>query len=557
MRINAQRTRTRFAVPILAVGLIVAGCSSDSTVEGGANSIGTVVDINPHDRSELRDGGNLRLATTNFPQTFNSLHVDSDGEASDITAWTLPGTLTSTPSGELPIDRNYFTDIQLTATDPQQITYTINPAAVWTDGRPITWEDLASQANALSGRNPEFLVGATQGYSRVAKVERGVDDRQAIVTMAQHYAEWQGMFNPLYPKETTATPQSFNDLDRNGMRASAGPFVITSIDKVQQRIVLSRNPKWWGEKPALDTVTYSVLDKSAWVGALQNNELDSAAISGIEEVTTISGSQGLVVRRAPSLQFPHMTFNGAPGSILADPALRVAISKGIDRQGIATALLNGVVADPKPLNNHIYLDGQKGYQDNSQVVAYDPDAAAAELDRLGWKLNGDVREKDGRPLVIRNVMYQAETWSQVAQIAQQNLARIGVKLEIQSYPGNGLFTDIIDPGNFDIANFVWSKSIFPLGALPQIYAYDPNNMQGNKGRIGTPELNAFIDQIISELDPNKAIEMANEADKMIFAEGFSLPLYQSPGTVGQRAELANWGAFGLQSADYTKVGFLK
>ncbi|WP_109522869.1 MULTISPECIES: ABC transporter family substrate-binding protein [Nocardia] len=548
----------RLIIRATAVGLVVAGCSADSNgVTAGSGAIGTTVDINPHDVSELRQGGNLRLQITGFPETFNSLHVDADGDASEVVGWTLPGTINSTASGELPIDRNYYTDIQLTGTEPQQITYTINPKAVWTDGTPITWEDLASQANALSGRDNAFLVGATQGYSRVAKVERGVDDRQAIVTMAKHYAEWQGMFNPLYPKASTATPQAFNDLDRNGLHASAGPFVITSIDRAQQRIVLGRNPKWWGDTPVLDTVTYSVLDSSARLSALQNNELDSASISGIDEVTTASGSPGLVVRRAPSLNFTHMTFNGAPGSILEDPRLRVAVSKGIDRQGIATALLNGVVQDPKPLDNHLYLNGQKGYQNNAQSVAYDPDQAAKELDELGWKLNGDVREKDGRKLVIRNVMFQAETWNQVAQIAQQNLAAIGVKLDIQTYPGNGLFTQVIDPGNFDIANFVWSKSIFPLGALPQIYYYDPNNLQGNKGRIGSPELNALIEEIISELDPDKAIEMANEADKMIFAEGFSLPLYQSAGTIAQRADLANWGAFGLQSADFTKVGFLK
>ncbi|WP_405179045.1 ABC transporter family substrate-binding protein [Nocardia sp. NBC_01377] len=504
----------RLIIPATAVGLVVAGCSADSSVTAGSGAIGTTVDINPHDVSELRQGGNLRLQITGFPETFNSLHVDTDGDASEVVGWTLPGTINSTASGELPIDRNYYTDIQLTGTEPQQITYTINPKAVWTDGTPITWEDLASQANALSGRDNAF-------------------------------------------RATTATPQAFNDLDRNGLHASAGPFVITSIDRAQQRIVLGRNPEWWGDTPVLDTVTYSVLDSSARLSALQNNELDSASISGIDEVTTASGSPGLVVRRAPSLNFTHMTFNGAPGSILEDPRLRVAVSKGIDRQGIATALLNGVVQDPKPLDNHLYLNGQKGYRNNAQSVAYDPDQAAKELDELGWKLNGDVREKDGRKLVIRNVMFQAETWNQVAQIAQQNLAAIGVKLDIQTYPGNGLFTQIIDPGNFDIANFVWSKSIFPLGALPQIYAYDPNNLQGNKGRIGSPELNALIEEIISELDPDKAIEMANEADKMIFAEGFSLPLYQSAGTIAQRADLANWGAFGLQSADFTKVGFLK
>lgn len=555
--VRPRRAGIRFAAPALAVALVLGACGSETQVPSGTSEIGATNDINPRDRDDVRDGGNLRLALTAFPATFNSSHVDSDGEVSDIVSWTLPGTINADAAGELTVDADYFTEVELTGTDPQQITYTINPQAVWSDGSPITWEDLASQANALSGRDNAFKIAASQGYSRLEKVERGVDDRQAIVTFAQHYAEWKGLFNPLYPRLSTATPESFDTAFRNEMPLSSGPFMITSIDRAQQRVVLGRNPKWWGETPKLDTVTFSVLDNAARLSALQNNELDATLLSGIEEVTTATNTPGVAVRRAPANRFSHFTFNGAPGSILADPKLRIAISKGIDRQAIATATQQGVVADPKPLNNHLYLVGQKGYQDNAESVSYDPEAAARMLDELGWKLNGDVREKDGRKLEIRDVMYQADVWTQMAQIAQQNLAQIGVKLIIETYPGNGLFTDVIDPGNFDIAQFVWAKSIFPLGALPQIYAYDPANPLSNKGRIGSPELNALIEEVISELDPDRAIELANEADRIIFESGFSLPIVQSAGTVATRANLANYGASGLASYDYTKIGFVE
>lgn len=552
-----RRAGFRIAVPVFALTLVLGGCGSDIDVQSGGSAIGAVNDINPQDRDALRDGGNLRLALTSFPATFNNLHVDSDGEISALTAWALPGTINSDAAGNLTIDHNYYSDVELINTQPQQIKYTINPKAVWSDGSPITWEDLRSQANVLSGRDTAFKIAASQGYSSVEKVERGVDDRQAIVTFAEHYAEWKGLFNPLYPRQLTASPQAFDDLYRNDMPLSSGPFIITSIDRAQQRIVLSRNPKWWGDTPKLDSVTYSVLDNSARLNALQNNELDVSTLSGVEEVKTATNTPGIKVRRAPANRYSHFTFNGAPGALLSDPKLRIAISKGIDRQAIATATQNGVVTDPKPLNNHLFLVGQKGYQDNAESVSYDPAAAARMLDELGWKLNGDVREKDGRKLEIRDVMYQADTWTQIAQIAQQNLAEIGVKLIIETYPGNGLFTTVIDPGNFDIAQFVWSKSIFPLGALPQIYAYDPANPLSNKGRIGSPELNALIEEVIGELDPEKAIELANKADRMIFEEGFSLPIVQSAGTVATRDGLANYGAEGLASYDYTKVGFVE
>ncbi|MGY4101715.1 ABC transporter family substrate-binding protein [Nocardia sp. R16R-3T] len=552
-----MRFAVAVAVPVVALGLIATGCSDNSIIAGTVD-IGSTNDINPKDRGELRDGGNLRLALSSFPESFNYLHVDgsTDSTASVINP-TLPSPWISNAAGELTVDHNYFTDIKLTNTSPQQVTYTINPKAVWSDGTAITWEDLRSEAAALSGKDPGFLISSASGFDRVAKVERGVDDSQAIVTFDKPYAEWQGQFSPLYPKAVTANPEAFSNLDRDGMPVSSGPFIITSIDRAQNRITLGRNPKWWGDTPKLDTITLSVLDDSAVLPGIQNNEIDYAYMSGIENVTGARNSKNVVIRRTPEPSWSHLTFNGAPGALLSDPQLRIAISKAIDRQALVSAAQNGVVDNPTPLNNHIYMKGQKGYQDNSAPIAFDPDGAARMLDSLGWKLNGDVREKDGRKLELRDVMYQQEAWVQTAQIVQQNLARVGVEMTIQTVPGSGLFKNMIDPGNFDIAQFSWGGSVLPLGALPQIYAYDPANLMGNKARIGSPELNALIEQTIAELDPAKAIELANKCDQMIFAEGYSVPLQQASGTYAVRDNLANYGAFGLATPDYTKVGFLK
>ncbi|MFI2475430.1 ABC transporter family substrate-binding protein [Nocardia xishanensis] len=556
-----MRTRSltiRLAAPLAALGLILTGCSDSGSVTPGTSTIGSTNDINPVDPSQLRDGGNLRLVLSSFPENFNVLHVDGNTESGGLVAGpTMPTPFVSNAAGELSVDHNFFTDVQLTNTSPQQVTYTINPKAVWSDGSPITWEDLRSQANALSGKDDAYLIAALSGFDRVEKVERGVDDRQAIVTFAQPYGEWRGQFGPLYPKSVTGSPEAFNTANRDGLTLSAGPFVISNIDRAQQRITLSRNPKWWGDTPKLDTITFSVLDHSAWLPAIQNNELDIAYMSGIENVTAARNAANVVIRRTPEPSWSHLTFNGAPGSLLEDPQLRIAISKAIDRQGIVTASQHGVVDDPKPLNNHIFMAGQKGYQDNAAPIAYDPAEAARMLDQLGWKLNGDVREKNGRRLEIRDVMYQQDAWVQTAQIVQQNLAAVGAKLTIQTVPGTGLFKDVIDPGNFDIAQFSWGGSALPLGALQQVYYYDPNNLMGNKARIGSPELNAMIDKTIAELDPDKAIELANQCDQMIFAEGYSIPLNQASGTYAARDNLANYGAFGLATPDYTKVGFLK
>ena len=201
----------------------------------------------------------------------------------------MPRAFKTDEAGELSVNTDFFTSVELTSTDPQVVTYTINPAAVWSDGSPITWEDIASQANALSGRDPAFLIANTSGFDRVAKVERGVDDRQAVLTFDQHYAEWQGQFagnSMLYPKAVTATPEAFNSSLVDGPGVTAGPFVVTDIDRAQNRITLGRNPKWWGNAPKLDSITWSVIDDAARVPALQNNEIDAVGLATIDEVRT-------------------------------------------------------------------------------------------------------------------------------------------------------------------------------------------------------------------------------------------------------------------------------
>ncbi len=541
------------------VGLVVTGCSgADDEVPsaGGDAEIGAIADINPQDPATLQQGGNLRLALSGFPPNFNYLHVDGNlGELGALLRWTLPRAFVIKPDGEMTVNPDYFTDIELTSTDPQVVTYTINPRAVWSDGTPITWEDFASQINATSGKDDRFLFASPNGSERVESVTKGVDDRQAVITFASHFADWKGMFagnSMLAPKVMTQDPEAFNKGYLDGPGPSAGPFMISTVDRGAQRIVLTRNPKWWGTPPLLDSVTYTVLDDAAKIPALQNNAIDAVGIGSLDDMEIARRTAGVSIRCAPAPTWSHLTFNGAEGSILADPALRAAISKGIDRQAIASITQRGLVDNPVPLNNHIYLAGQEGYQDNS--IGYDPDAAARELDELGWRLNGQFREKDGRRLTVRNVFYDAQSNRAAAQIAQNNLAQIGVELRLNAVGGGQLFTDYVTPGNFDIAQFAWGGDAFPLASLTQIYAEDG---ESNYGKIGSPEIDAQIEKTLSELDPAKARDLANELDKMIWADGFSLPLVQSPGNVAVRSTLANFGPAGIGDLNYSAIGFMK
>ena len=551
----------RSAALALALVLVVPGCSSGKrspSSAGGNAELGSVSDINPQDPATLRQGGDLKLSIGALPSNFNTLNIDgNEADTASMLRPTMPRAFVIAPDGTMKVNTDYFTSVELTKTDPQVVTYTINPKATWSDGTPITWEDIAAQINATSGKDKAFAIASPNGSDRVASVTRGVDDRQAVMTFDQNYPEWRGMFagnTMLLPKSVTATPDAFNkgQLDKPG--PSAGPFIVSNVDRTAQRITLSRNPKWWGTPPLLDSITFLALDDAARIPALLNNTIDATGIASLEELKTVEGRQGISLRRAPGPSWYHMTFNGAPGAILADKALRQAVARGIDRQAIANVNLRGLVDTPTPLGNHIFVAGQDGYQDNSAVVTYDPEKAKADLDALGWKQNGEFREKDGKRLVIRDVLYDSPSGRQAAQVAQNSLAQIGVKLELDVKPANGFFTNYVNVGDFDITQFSWVGDAFSLCCLNQIFT---TGAESNFGKISSPAIDAKADQVLDELDPAKARALANEMDTMLWDEVFSLALYQSPGNSAVRSSLANFGPAGLGDLNYSAIGFMK
>jgi peptide/nickel transport system substrate-binding protein len=550
-----SRMVRRLVLLALVVGLILTGCSHGYR-DLAETRVGTSSDINRRDPATLRDGGNLRLALTSFPSNFNELNVDGNTfDVGSVISPTLPGAFITQADGSLKLNTDYFTGAELTGTNPQVVTYTINPQAVWNDGTPITWKDLKAQVDACSGRDKRYLIASRAGFERVKSVTKGVDDRQAVITFAKPYSEWRAMFaGGMQPRSMTADPEVFNKGQLNAPGPSAGPFIVSTINRTAQRIVLTRNPRWWGVVPRLDSITFLVLDATARIPALRNNAIDAAELRTLYDLVTAQRTPGIVIRSAPAVEWRHFTFNGAFGSILADAQLRLAICRGIDRQAIANVTQYGLTAHPTPLNNHIYVAGQLGYQDNSAPAAYNPDQARRDLDALGWKLNGAVREKDGEPLVVRVVFYDAPATRQVALVAQHNLAGLGVKLVLDAKPGTGFFSQYISVGDFDIAEFAWAGGAYPLSALTQKYFSDGD---ANFGKIGNPMIDAKIDQTLSELDQDKAGALANQVDTMIWNEGFNLPLFQEPGNIAVRSNLANFGAPGLADVVHTAIGYTR
>jgi peptide/nickel transport system substrate-binding protein len=561
--------RTRlFIATVIALGLVSAGCgggNSDSAPDNQAEQK-TVKkadenQMNPQSRDSLQQGGKLVWAIETSLANFNYHQIDGtlmDGAL--IIEAVLPAMFNFDASATPAFNPDYLTGEPTLVTSPKQVvTYSVNPKAMWYDGTPITAADFAAQWKALNHSNSAFLISASNGYDQIESVVEGASKHEAVVTFKTPYADWKSLFSPLYPATTNSDPKVFNEGWKGKFLTSAGPFKFQSYDATAKIYTIVPNEKWWGRKPLLDQIVYRVIDADAQPGALANGEIDMMDIGpSADYYNKAKAIQGVEIRVAGGPNFRHLTINGQ-SPLLQDVNIRQALAMGIDRESIAKAALGPLPTVPRSLGNHLYMQNQAGYQDNSAVVAYNPEKAKQMLDAAGWVVQGTTRVKDGKTLSVKIVIPGGISVSRSeSELIQNMLGQINVKVDIDTVPLDDFFDKYITPGRFDFTVFSWMGTQFPASSAQSIYTKPVGDkIQQNYARIGSDKLDQLYRETVAELDPAMAKQKANEVDKLIWEEVHSLTLYQRPDIWGVKAGLANIGAYGFASIAYEDIGWMK
>ncbi|GAA0609295.1 ABC transporter family substrate-binding protein [Kutzneria viridogrisea] len=555
------------AVLALAAVTAVGACGSGG---GGAqlnapsqDSIGKN-DINPHPASDIKDGGTLQWPIDTPMDNWNRLQVDGTPlDNQRMQGAVMPSLFTENPDSSVTMNKDYLDSAEVTAGNPQVVEYKINPKARWSNGRSFSWEDFQSQWQAANGRNPDYQLSDSTGYENITKVERGSDDLDVKVTYAGTFGEWQNTFTPLYPKELTSSPEEFNKGWVAEPKITAGPFKFGGYDQTSKTVTLTRDPSWWGTKAHLDSIVFKLISRATQPDALASGAIDFADANGlVDAVSRFKSTPNVAVRQAVTPDTSHITTNGAAGRILSDQKVRIAVLEAIDRKAIANAIIGKVLPNPPTLGNHFFPQGSKNYKDHSDLLKFDKAKAAKDLDEAGWKLNGQTRAKDGKELALSYVSSSTPAANDVGKLLQQQLGEVGVKLTINAVPTADFFKKYINVGDFDLTNFRWFASTFPLSGQKTIYKLnlnDPKDVQQNYGHVGNQEINDLYDKALAEPDEAKRVELTQQVDELLWKVGGELPLYQIPGATGVKTSVANWGAIGFayNPIDYAKIGFLK
>ena len=547
-----------------ALSLVLAACSGDSAGDGGTTEStettdgggeGGNIDINATPREEMQQGGTLRRIVTELPDQWNPMQVN--GNQLDYTELREPMGLDVTnwlydEEGVPQPNPDYLESFdEETTDDALTVTLHLNPDAKWNSGDPIDWEDYRASLTACTAANADagWECVQTEPYEQIESVEMGETEFDVVVNFKTPQPDWTATLSRALPAEGVSDMETFNTgwLEHNPDWFT-GPFKLGSHDTAQNVITLVPNENWWGDEPMLDEIVYRALDPEAAPQAFQNNEVDVFDIGPDPNGYAIANSTpNAVVRQALAPNWRHVTFNSEAGP-MTDLEVRQAIVKGIDRAAIAASDLAGLPGEHGPLGNHLFMEGQEGYQDNAGDLAYDPEAAGQQLEDAGYTLNEStgIREKDGQPLQVEfTVLTGVPTSENEGNLIQNQLKEIGVDVALVNVP-SAEFGEVLDDGRFQMIAFSWIGTPYPMANIGQIYG-DPAQNSSNYANLNNPELNTLITEIGSEMDREARVEKANQADQMIWESVHTLPLYQRPELVATVDNLANFGAFGFST----------
>ncbi|HEY6445389.1 MAG TPA: ABC transporter substrate-binding protein [Acidobacteriaceae bacterium] len=224
-----------------------------------------------------------------------------------------------------------------------------------------------------------------------------------------------------------------------------GPFDFVS-QQIDRDVVLARAPSYWGTPANIPRLRFAVVpDDTTRALELEKGSADveSNALSP-DLIESLSRDRHLVVDQGPGTNLYYLIFN-LRDPLLRDARVRTAIAEAINRPLIIQTIYLGQARLAESL-----LPSQSwAWTGDVQQHAFDPAAANALLDQAGYKRGGD-----GIRFHLSDKSSNDETVRLVAAAMQQQLAQVGIALDLRSYEFATFYSDLVR-GAFQIAPSRW------------------------------------------------------------------------------------------------------
>lgn len=411
--------------------------------------------------------------------------------------------------------------------DARTWEFRLRKGVVFQDGSPLTAEDvvysLARPATLTS--SPATLNGFLKDISKAEVPQSGVVRLTTTTSLAVLPNYLAAV--PIVSKKVTEglKPEDFET--GRGM-VGTGPYKFVRFLR-GDRLELVRNDKYWGKKPSFDKATLRIMPNApARTAALLSGEVDAITAAPAADLPRIQNNQNLTVYKKPTARVTFWVMNqysdalpegtdlaGKPLAVnpMKDVRVRLAFSKAIDREAIATRAMEGLgVATQNTIPSAMF-----GYNPDLKPERPDLEGAKKLMAEAGYP------NCFGLSLYARNDNHPTEPIQ--AQAVGQMLSRLGCKVKVESIPTSVLFTRA---NKLELGMMLMSAGNDggDMGVSLEYMFSNPTNNPFRKINIQTYDSPNFwkpLREGLESVDDTKRAELYRQVSKVLHDEAGVLP----------------------------------
>lgn len=495
----------------------------------------------------------LVLTILGDPKTFNSV-IATDATSAEVGGMIFDGLVTQNPlTGKIEPELAESWEI---SDDNLEILYTLRPNLKWSDGEPLTVDDVVFTYNQLY-LNPEIPTGMRDvlriGQSGALPQVTKVNDRQVKFTTPEPFAPFLGVTGAEILPAHILRP-TIEQKDREGQLKFLSTWTVdtppeqiiaSSAYKLKsyatsQRVVFEENPYYWKKDavdediPYIKEVVWEIIEsQDTALMQFRSGSLDTLSVSPEyfsllkkeEEKGNFRIEQGGEVYSMTFISF-NLNQGKKNGKPVVDPIksrwfndvnFRQAVSYAIDRDRMVTNIFRGLGVPQvsfEPKQSPFYYEGVKEYEHN-------PAKAKQLLVDAGYKYNnrGQLFDADGnRVSFVLNTNTGNDIREAMGNQIEEDLAAIGIKVNFRTINFNVLISKLDNTLNWDCILLSFTGGNEPNSRY-NFWAVDGNSHLFNQ-LTGDLKDRAIADweTEISNLYIEAAKELDTEQRKEIYAE---------------------------------------
>ncbi|CAI0760488.1 TIGR04028 family ABC transporter substrate-binding protein [Serratia grimesii] len=422
--------------------------------------------------------------------------------------------------------------------DKTEYTFKLRPGVTFSDGTPL-------DANAVAKNFDTFGLGNKEKRLPVSEVINNYDHSEVIdpLTVKFYFKRSSPGF-----LQGTATIGSglvslgtlnrhYDELGDARHIIGSGPFVVSGETLGREVDLSVRKDYQWGPtklaqqgRANLDGIKVIVTgEDSVRIGALQAGQADFIRqIQAYDEKQT--QDQGFTIYAAPTRGVNDSVAFRPDNPLVSDLRVRQALLHATDSKQIVDTLFSVNYPQAKS----VIASSAAGFVDLSAKLRFDPELANRLLDEAGWKKGSDgLREKDGKKLLLN--IYESLPQPQnkaVLQLVSQQWGKVGARLNILAGDAGSRVADNLDPQKTPAAVVEVGRAD-PDVIKSQFYPTNRDALlqQGGTGKNSTfkdDKLNVLLLGIASEVDAQKRLLIAGEAQNYLLDQAYVIPFFEEP-----------------------------